>query len=104
MCQRFWQLQFINIKYRYQIADELILFIVNYVLLKGIIIVKCWSITFMLWFTNLRHHDYNMRTKKQEEENNMSVAIANLETKLLDGFSSLEDEEINLKDVIIRNL
>ena len=58
----------------------------------------------MIWFTNLRHHDYNMRTKKQEEENNMSVAIANLETKLLDGFSSLEDEEINLKDVIIRNL
>ena len=34
----------------------------------------------------------------------MSVAIANLETKLLDGFSSLDDEEINLKDVIIRNL
>ena len=37
-------------------------------------------------------HDYNTRT------------IANLETKLLDGFSSFKDEFINLKDVVIRNL
>ena len=49
-------------------------------------------------------HDYNTRTKKQKEENNKSVAKANLETKLLDGLSSLKDEVINLKDVIIRNL
>ena len=46
-------------------------------------------------------HDYNTRTKKQEEQNNRSVAIANLETKLLDVFSSLKDEVINLKGVII---
>ena len=37
-------------------------------------------------------------------ENNMSVAMANLEPKLLDGFSNFKDEVINLKDVIIRNL
>ena len=37
-------------------------------------------------------HDYNTRT------------IANLETKLLDGFLSFKDEVINLKDVVIRNL
>lgn len=49
-------------------------------------------------------HNYNTRTKKQQEENNTSVAIANLETKLLEGFSSLRDEVISLKDVIIRNL
>ena len=49
-------------------------------------------------------HNYNTRTKKQQEENNTSVAIANLETRLLEGFSSLRDEVINLKDVIIRNL
>ena len=34
----------------------------------------------------------------------MSVAIANLETNLLDGFSSLKDKVIKLKDVIIRDL
>ena len=45
-----------------------------------------------------------MITTKQEEENNASVAIANLESKLLDRFSSLKDEMINLEDVIIRNL
>ena len=49
-------------------------------------------------------HDYNTRTKIREKQNNTSVAIVNLETKLLDGFSSLIDEVINLKDVIIRNL
>ena len=45
-------------------------------------------------------HDYNTRTKKQEG-NNTSVAIVNLETKLLDRFSSPNDEVINLRDVII---
>ena len=49
-------------------------------------------------------HDYNTRTKNQEEANNISVAIANLETNLLDGFSSLKDKVIKLKDVIIRDL
>ena len=49
-------------------------------------------------------HDYNTRTKKQKDENNMLVALANLETELLDGFSSLKDEVISLKDVITRNL
>ena len=49
-------------------------------------------------------YDYNTRTKIREKQNNTSVAIVNLETKLLDGFSSLIDEVINLKDVIIRNL
>ena len=44
-----------------------------------------------------------MRDTKQEEENYKSVALANLETKLLGRFSSHKDEEINLKDVIIRN-
>ena len=34
----------------------------------------------------------------------ISVAIVNLETMLLDWFSSLKDEVINLKDMIIRNL
>ena len=33
-----------------------------------------------------------------------SVDIVNLETKLLDWFSSLKDEVINFKDVMIRNL
>ena len=48
-------------------------------------------------------HDHDMRDTKQEEENHKSVALANLETKLLGRFSSHKDEEINLKDVIIRN-
>ena len=47
---------------------------------------------------------YNMISTKQEEENNASVAIASLESKLLDSFSSLKDEMINLEDVVIRNL
>ena len=47
-------------------------------------------------------HDYNTRTKKQEEENNTSVAIVNLETKLLDGFSSFKVKVINFKDMIIK--
>ena len=34
----------------------------------------------------------------------MLLVLANLETKLLDRFSSLKDEGINPKDVIIRNL
>ena len=60
-------------------------------------------------------HDYYTIIKKQEEKNQTSVDIgrrlkqtsvdiANLETKLLDGFSNLKDEAINVKDVIIRNL
>ena len=49
-------------------------------------------------------HDYNTRTKKQEEENNTSAATVILKNKLLDGFSSLKHEVINLKDVIIGNL
>ena len=49
-------------------------------------------------------HDYNARTKRQVEENNTSVAIENLETKLVDGFSSLKYEVINLKYVIIGRL
>ena len=49
-------------------------------------------------------HDYNMRTKKQEGENSILVAIGNLETKFLDGFSSFKHKVINLKDVIIRGL
>ena len=49
-------------------------------------------------------YDYNTRTKKQEEENNTSVATVILKNKLLDGFWSLKHEVINLKDVIIRNL
>ena len=48
-------------------------------------------------------HDYSTRTKNQEEKNNTSVALANLEPNLLGEFSSLKDEVINLKDVIIRN-
>ena len=76
-------------------------FTINHVLLMGIVIVKCWSISLlMLWFTNFSFvssiatmsHDYNTRT------------VANLETKLLDRFLSFKDEVINLKDVIIRNL
>ena len=47
--------------------------------------------------------DKKTRTKKQEEGNNMSVIITNLETKLSDRFSSLKDEVINLKDKIKRN-
>ena len=61
------------------------------------------------------YHDYYTIIKKQEEKNQTSVDIgrrlkqtsvdiANLETKLLDGFSNLKDEAINVKDVIIRNL
>ena len=42
--------------------------------------------------------DYNTRNKKQEEKNNTSAAIVNLETKLLDGFANLKGEVINLKD------
>ena len=42
------------------------------------------------------------RTKEQEEGNNTSIIIMNLETKLSDGFSSLKDEVINLKDEIKR--
>ena len=46
----------------------------------------------MLRFTNLpfassiaiMSRDYNTRNKKQEEKNNTSAAIVNLETKLLD--------------------
>ena len=60
-------------------------------------------------------HDYYTIIKKQEEKNQTSVDIgrrlkqtsvdiANLETKLLDGFSNLKDEAINVKDVIISNL
>ena len=49
-------------------------------------------------------HDYNTRTKNQEDENHMSFAIANLKAKLLDGFANLRNNVINLKDVIIRNL
>ena len=60
-------------------------------------------------------HNYYTIIKKQEEKNQTSVDIgrrlkqtsvdiANLETKLLDGFSNLKDEAINVKDVIIRNL
>ena len=60
-------------------------------------------------------HDYYTIIKEQEEKNQTSVDIgrrlkqtsvdiANLETKLLDGFSNLKDEAINVKDVIIRNL
>ena len=60
-------------------------------------------------------HDYYTIIKKQEEKNQTSVDIgrrlkqtsvdiANLETKLLDEFSNLKDEAINVKDVIIRNL
>ena len=49
-------------------------------------------------------HNYNMISTKQEEENNASVAIASLESKLLDSFSGLKDEMINLEDVVIRNL
>ena len=60
-------------------------------------------------------HDYYTIIKKQEEKNQTSVDIgrrlkqtsvdiANLETKLLDVFSNLKDEAINVKDVIIRNL
>ena len=60
-------------------------------------------------------HDYYTIIKKQEEKNQTSVDIgrrlkqtsvdiANLETKLLHGFSNLKDEAINVKDVIIRNL
>ena len=76
-------------------------FTINHVLLMGIAIVKCWSISLiMLWFTNFlfvssiatMSHDYNTRT------------VANLEKKLLDRFSSFKNEVINLKDVIIRNL
>ena len=48
-------------------------------------------------------HNYNTRTKNNKEYN-MLVALANLETKLLDGFSSLKDEVINLEDLIIKNL
>ena len=48
-------------------------------------------------------HDFNTRTKNQEQESNTSVALANLETNLLGEFSSLKDQVINLKDVIIRN-
>ena len=48
-------------------------------------------------------HDFNTRTKKQEQKSNTSVALANLETNLLGEFSSLKDQVINLKDVIIRN-
>lgn len=77
----------------------------------GVAVVKCWSITFVLSFTDLpfasviaiMSHDHDMRDTKQEEENYKSVALANLETKLLGRFSSHKDEEINLKDVIIRN-
>ena len=42
-------------------------------------------------------HDYNTRTKNQEDKNNTLVAIANL-------VSSFTDETTNLKDVIIKNL
>ena len=53
-------------------------------------------------------HDYYTIIKKQEEKNQTSVDIgrrlkqtsvdiANLETKLLDGFSNLKDEAINVK-------
>ena len=49
-------------------------------------------------------HDYSTRTKNQEEKNNTSVALANLEPNLLGELSSLKDEVINLKDVIIRNI
>ena len=48
--------------------------------------------------------NYHTRTTKQVEENNMLVAIVNLESKLLDRFSWLKDEMINLKDVVMRNL
>ena len=47
--------------------------------------------------------DKKTRTKKQEEGNDTSVIITNLETKLSDRFSSLKDEVINLKDKIKRN-
>lgn len=81
-------------------------FIFNYALYMGTVTVKCWSVIFMLWFTHLPitspigvvSHDYNTRIKKEEVENNTLVAMANLETKLLDGFSSLKDEVINLTD------
>ena len=73
--------------------------------------IKCWSITCMLWFIDLSFAlsivimflDKKTRTKKQEEGNNTSVIITNLETKLSDRFSSLKDEVINLKDKIKRN-
>ena len=47
-------------------------------------------------------HDYNTRTKKQDDENNTLIAKVNLETKLSDGFSSLKVEVINFKDMIIK--
>lgn len=47
-------------------------------------------------------HDYNTRTKKQEDENNTSITKVNLETKLLDGFSILKVEAIDFKDMIIK--
>ena len=43
-------------------------------------------------------NDYNRKTKNQEEGNIASAVIASLETKLLDGFSSVKDEVINLKE------
>ena len=49
----------------------------------------------------------NQKTRGEESDvgwYRTSVDIANLETKLLDGFSNLKDEAINVKDVIIRNL
>ena len=65
----------------------------------------------MLSFTDLpfasaiaiMSHDHDIRDTKQEEKNYKPVALANLEIKLLGRFSSHKDEEINLKDVIIRN-
>ena len=52
----------------------------------------------------LRNRNYNTKTKKNEDKNITSVGITNLESKFLDGFSSVKDEEINLKDFIIRKL
>ena len=48
--------------------------------------------------------DYNTKTKNQEDENNMSVAIANLKAKLLYCFTNLKNNVINLNHVTIRNL
>ena len=49
-------------------------------------------------------HDYNTKTKNQEDENNMSVAIANVKAKVLYWLASLKNNMINLMSLIIRNL
>ena len=45
-------------------------------------------------------HDYNTKTKNQEDENNLSVAIANVKAKVLYWLVNLKNNVISLMSLL----